>query len=63
MHNKVTIMIEQAIQTLATGWKAEGLKFESRQGQVLSPLHVVQTDSGAHQASYPKGTRWLFSRG
>jgi hypothetical protein len=56
-------MIEQTIQRLDTGWTAEGLKFESRQGQVLSPLHVVQTGSEAHQASYPKGTGWLFSRG
>jgi hypothetical protein len=30
--------------------------FDSRQGQDPSLLHSVQTDSGAHTASYPVGT-------
>jgi hypothetical protein len=30
--------------------------FDSRQGQVVSLLHVVQAGSGAHPASYPIDT-------
>jgi hypothetical protein len=29
----------------------------------FSLLHVVQTDSGAHQASYPMGTEGSFYKG
>jgi hypothetical protein len=32
-------------------------------GQEFSLLHVVQTGSGAHLASYPMGTGELFTRG
>jgi hypothetical protein len=38
---------------LATGWTTKGLDFESQQKQDLLLLHVVQTGSGAHPASYP----------
>jgi hypothetical protein len=38
------------------GWTAEGLEFESRDGQRFSALHVSQAVSGAHPASYPMGT-------
>jgi hypothetical protein len=31
-------------------------EFESRYGQEFSLLHVVQTGSEAHPASYPMGT-------
>jgi hypothetical protein len=48
--------VSQSVQQLATGWTTEGLKFESRHGQQFCPLHVVQTGSGAHPASYPIGT-------
>jgi hypothetical protein len=34
----------------------EGLEFESREGQEFSLLHVVQTGSRTHPASYPMGT-------
>jgi hypothetical protein len=44
------------IATGWTGWTAHGLEFESRYGQDFSPLHVVQTGSGAHLASYPMNT-------
>jgi hypothetical protein len=43
-------------ERLATGWTAEGSRFESRWGQEFSPLYVVQTSSGVHPISYPKGT-------
>jgi hypothetical protein len=43
------------------GWTAEGSEFESRQGQVLSPLDVAQTGSGSHTVSYPMGTGSSFS--
>jgi hypothetical protein len=32
-------------------------------GVRFSPLHVVQTGSGAHPASYPMGTGGSFPRG
>jgi hypothetical protein len=47
--------ISQSVQGLATGWKAEGSEFAFRYGQEFSLLHVVQTDSGSHPASYPMG--------
>jgi hypothetical protein len=34
----------------------EGSEFESRKGKDFSSLRVIQTDSGAHPASYPMGT-------
>jgi hypothetical protein len=36
---------------------------EFRQGRDFSLLHVVQTGSGAHPASYPMGTDGSFSGG
>jgi hypothetical protein len=42
------------------GWTTEGSEFESRWGQEFSLLHVVQTGSGAHPASYPMGTGGSF---
>jgi hypothetical protein len=43
-----------------------GLEFKSQQRQDFSPLHVVQTGSGAHPASYAigrgvlsPGVKWL----
>jgi hypothetical protein len=53
----------QLVWRLATGWTTEGSEFESRQSQELSLLHVVQTGSGAHPASYPMGTGGSFSGG
>jgi hypothetical protein len=41
---------------------AEGSEFEPRKGQEVSPLHVVQTDSGAHPASYLMDTGGSFPR-
>jgi hypothetical protein len=40
---------------MSTGWTAEGLEFESRWGENFSPLHVIQTESGAQTASCPMG--------
>jgi hypothetical protein len=48
--------IAQSVQRLATSWKTKGSGFESWWGQEFSLLHVVQTDSGAHPASYAMGT-------
>jgi hypothetical protein len=39
------------------------LEFESRKGLEFSVLHIVQTGSGAHPASYPMGTECSFPRG
>jgi hypothetical protein len=47
---------------LATGWKTEGSEFESRCGQECSLLHVVQTDSEAHPASFQMGTAGKSAR-
>jgi hypothetical protein len=38
------------------GWMTEGLEFESRCGQELLLLYIVQTDSGVHRISNPMGT-------
>jgi hypothetical protein len=46
---------------IATGWTAEELRFDSRQGQEIF-LFSVQTDSGAHPASCPVGTGGSFTR-
>jgi hypothetical protein len=40
---------------IAKGWMTDGLEFESRWGQELSLLHVVQNGSGVRPASYPMG--------
>jgi hypothetical protein len=40
---------------LATGWTVDGSELESQREQDFSPLHVVQTGSGAHPA-YAIGT-------
>jgi hypothetical protein len=45
------------------GWMAEGSKFESWEGQEFSLLHVIQTGSGAHPASYPIGMGGSFPGG
>jgi hypothetical protein len=37
--------------------------FESRWEQDFSPLHLVQTGSGAHPASYPMDTGGAFPGG
>jgi hypothetical protein len=38
----------------------EGSEFESRYGQEFSPLHIFQTGSAAHPASYPVDTGGFF---
>jgi hypothetical protein len=48
---------------IATGLTTKGSEFESRWGQEFSLLHVVQTGSGAHPASYPMGTGGSFPEG
>jgi hypothetical protein len=52
--------IEQWLYWLATGWTTEGSEFESRNGKDFSPLHVVQTGSGANLAFHRKDI-WLLS--
>jgi hypothetical protein len=44
-----------------TGWTTERSEFKSRSR--IFYLHVVQTGSGAHPASYPMGTTVFFSGG
>jgi hypothetical protein len=55
--------IAQSVQRLATGWTAERLEFQYRYGQEFALLHFVQTGSGSHEASYPKGTEGAFPGG
>jgi hypothetical protein len=55
-----TAGIAQSVLRLVTDWTAEGWEFEPRYGQDCSPLHVVQTGSGSHSASYPVGTGGSF---
>jgi hypothetical protein len=45
------------------GWTTEESEFESRWGQIFSLLHIVQTESEAHPASYPRGTGESFTEG
>jgi hypothetical protein len=52
---KVGAGIAQSVLRLTTSWTTEGSEFESRYGQEFSVLHVVQTGSGVHSASYPMG--------
>jgi hypothetical protein len=42
------------------GWTTEGSEFESLWRQEFSLLHVVQTSSWVHTASYPMGTGASF---
>jgi hypothetical protein len=44
-----------------SGWATEGS--ESRYSKNFSLLHVVQTGSGTHPASYPMSTGASFSGG
>jgi hypothetical protein len=50
---------------IATGYGLDDQvsEFESWWVQEFSLLHVVQTSSGAHQASYPMGTGGSFPGG
>jgi hypothetical protein len=45
------------------GLDDKGLEFESRWGQELSLLYVVQTGSGVHPASYLMGIGGSFTGG
>jgi hypothetical protein len=47
---------------MATGYGLDGLvvRVQVPVGERFSPLHVVQTGSGAHPASYPMGTGCSF---
>jgi hypothetical protein len=45
------------------GWTIKGPEFESRWGQEFSLFDVAHTGSGAHPASYPKGTGGSFPGG
>jgi hypothetical protein len=45
------------------GWTTEGSEFESRLGQELSLLEIVQTGSEVHPTSYPMGTGGSFPGG
>jgi hypothetical protein len=47
--------IAQSVWRQATGWTAKGSEFESQWGQEFSLLHIIQTGSGIHPASYPMG--------
>jgi hypothetical protein len=54
---------KQGERRLATGWTTEWSEFEYRQDQEFSRLHVFQTGSGAHPASYPMATEGSFRGG
>jgi hypothetical protein len=52
------VPLTYSVVGIATGYGLDDREvvFESRWGQELSLLHVVQTGSGVHPASYPMGT-------
>jgi hypothetical protein len=53
----------QLVSWLVTVRTAEGSVFESWQGQDFSPIHVIQTGSGAHTASCSLDTGGAFPGG
>jgi hypothetical protein len=60
VHNAINVFLHASYKLLATGWTTKGSEFESRSGQEISLLHVVQNASRAHPASYPVGTGGSF---
>jgi hypothetical protein len=46
-------MTTLSVSNWPRAWTAEGSEFASQYGQDFCLLHVVQTGSGAHPASYP----------
>jgi hypothetical protein len=54
--------VDDSVVGITTGWTIES-DFESREGQEFFLLHVVQTGSGAHPASYTMGTGGSSSGG
>jgi predicted lipoprotein with Yx(FWY)xxD motif len=64
MHEGCTAMISK-LDDIAIGYGLDGRKIGVRVliGQEFSPLHVAQTDSEAHAASYPMCTGGRFPRG
>jgi hypothetical protein len=52
---QLLLKIRNRVVVIATGYglNAKVSEFESRYKQDFYPLHVVQTDSGVHRASYP----------
>jgi hypothetical protein len=61
--DRPTVFVAQSVWRLATGCTFEGSEFESRYSQDFCLLHVVQTGSGVHPASYPVGTVGCFPGG
>jgi hypothetical protein len=59
----LNIVSRDSVVGIATGWTTKGSEFESLWGQGFSLLHVVQTGSGAHTASFPMGTGGSFPGG
>jgi hypothetical protein len=62
LHGVTRARMAQSVWRLAMGWMTKGSELESWWGQEFSLLHVIQTGSGAHSASYPMGTRGTFPR-
>jgi hypothetical protein len=55
----VVVVVAESVWRLAAGWTIEGSEFESRYSQIFPLLHIIQTRSGVHAASYPVGTETL----
>jgi hypothetical protein len=56
----ITVLLRDSSVGIATGWTTR-VRFPALQDYSL--LHVVQTGSGAHPASYPVGTWGFFPGG
>jgi hypothetical protein len=56
------VMSQDSTVSIATGYKldAQGVRVRVLVGASFAPLHVVQTGSGAHPASYSIGTGGSF---
>jgi hypothetical protein len=55
------VQVSPRVQLQDTGWMTDEPEFESRLSKTCSLLHVIQTGSEAHPASYPMGTDGSFS--
>jgi hypothetical protein len=60
---EITAGIAQSVKRLAMGWTIDRSEFEFQNGQEFALLHIVQTGSGAHTASYPISTGGSFPGG
>jgi hypothetical protein len=60
---KIVHALDLAATVIGQEQDGRGIGFRVQIGARFSPLHVVQTGSGVHSASYPMGTVGSFPGG